>query len=942
MGLLGATFLLPGIGIAQSSTATMRGHINAPQGQAPAEVVATNAATGFTNHAIVTADGNYTLVGLTPGTWRIDASGKGGSVSRTVIVQVGQSLTLNLDTAPATTTASSANATTLQGVTVSAVPMIEMRTSEVAANVTREQINTLPQNERNFLDFAKLVPGITVSRDPNNKSFSAGGQSAENVNVFIDGASLRNDVLKGGISGQDSSRGNPFSQEAIQEYRVLTQNYKAEYEQAGTAIITAVTKSGTNEFHGSVYDYFQNKSMISQNSFDRKNQVKKPDYSRQQRGFSLGGPIVQDTLQFFINYEERKDISNATVTTNNPSNGSKDFSQYNGTFSAPFNEKAFFGKLSWQPNQNNTVDLSMTTRRDNEVLGFGGATTYSARTNRKNNVDDLLLKWESRGDRWTNDLLIDNGRAKWNPQAAEPNIVQQNYQYNFAIIGGGSNLQNKGQDQITMRDDLTLSDLTWHGDHTVKMGVKYAEYRITLEQNNNAVPSYNYQQGTAYPGGFDIPYQAIYSPQGANANSHDNQLGIYIQDDWDVTSRLQLNLGLRWDYETNALNKDYVTPLAQYATLQYLGLQNNISTGRERKPELDQIQPRVGFSLDVSKNGDQSTTVFGGAGRYYSRTPFDWISQEPIHFAVPNYTFSFSPANPNGTPVTAGTIAWNPAYLTAAGLNQLLASGTAGFTNEIDTINNKTKSPYTDQFSLGVRQILGDWTGSLTLSRVLGYRQFTWLWNRNPVPGWSLNQLPGSPYGVVLHNGYKKTQSSSVLVSLDKPYTKASGWGVGVAYTYQNARQQGGDNYSLDYVAPAGYPYDYVGERHRLVVNGIVSGPWDTRLSGIFTYGSGLPYDVFNNVPNCDYNCIYWKNAKFGQKYVDLDLSIAKDFHWGNSQMLELRFDVMNVFNRDVNNGYINNIYNWGSTTANPDFGKATSADPNLTRRFQVGVRYAF
>ncbi|TBR35911.1 MULTISPECIES: TonB-dependent receptor [Dyella] len=927
-GLLTTAVLLPTAGFAQNSTATIRGHVGAPSGQTASEVVATNLKNGFTIRAQVGANGNYTLPSLPPGNYRIEAKGTG--LSRDVTVQVGQALTLNLEPTAAPS-AAEANAANLQGVTVSAA-LIETRTSEVGTNISQTQINTLPQNERNFLDFAKLVPGVTVSRDPNSKTFSAGGQSAENVNVFIDGASLKNNVLKGGVAGQDSTRGNPFSQEAVQEFRVLTQNYKAEYEQAGTAIITAVTKSGTNEFHGSVYDYFQNKSMISQDSFDKKNNVEKPDYRREQRGFSLGGPVLKDALTFFVNYDERKDVGNNTVQTGDPR-----FAQYNGTFPAPFHEKTFFGKLSWQVNQDNNVDMSLTTRRDNEVLGFGGATTYSARTDRKNRVDDLLVKWQSRGDGWTNDLMLDAGQAKWNPSAAEPDVPQQTYENNIAVIGGAVNMQNKGQNQRTLRDDLTFTDLNWHGQHTVKMGIKYAAYGITVEQNNNAVPSFYYQEGANYPGGFDSPYRAVYSPLGANANLHTNQFGAYVQDDWDVTQRLQLNLGLRWDYETNALNKDYVTPAAQIPTLEYLGLQNNISNGNNRSGYKGAIQPRLGFSLDVSGDGDQSTTIFGGAGRYYDRTPFDWIAQEAIHAAVPNYTFYFSPPDANGNPTKAGTIAWNPAYLSKAGLDGLIAQGVAGFGTEIDAVNNKTRPPHTDQFSLGVRQVWGDWTGSLTLARVLGYDQFTWAWNRVVAPGFVLNNLPGSPYGVVLHNVYKKTQSSSVLIGIDKPYTKASGWGVGLAYTYQDARQQGNDNYSLDYVSPAGYPGGHVGEKHHLVANGIVTGPWDTRLTGIFTYGSGLPFDVFKSSANCDYNCSFYHWDKYGKKYVNLDLSIAKEFRWGENQALELRLDVMNVFNRDVpnDNGYDLNYYS-------PTFGKLTSADPNLSRRFQIGARYSF
>jgi outer membrane receptor protein involved in Fe transport len=116
-----------------------------------------------------------------------------------------------------------------------------------------------------------------------------------------------------------------------------------------------------------------------------------------------------------------------------------------------------------------------------------------------------------------------------------------------------------------------------------------------------------------------------------------------------------------------------------------------------------------------------------------------------------------------------------------------------------------------------------------------------------------------------------------------------------------------------------------------------VSGPWDTRITGIFTYGSGQPFDVFKSTATCDYNCSFYHWAEYGRKYVNLDLSIAKEFRWGENQALELRFDVMNVFNRDVDtiNGYDLNYYS-------PTFGKMTQADPNLTRRFQIGARYSF
>src|SRR5439155_11037110 len=139
------------------------------------------------------------------------------------------------------------------GVQLSAVQITatntETRTSEQATNVSAQQIENLPTASRNFLDLAQLAPGVTITEDRINgqfRTFSAGGQPASAVNLFIDGTSFKNDLTTGGVSGQDASRGNPFPRNAIQEYRVISQNFKAEYQKASSAIITATTKTGGN------------------------------------------------------------------------------------------------------------------------------------------------------------------------------------------------------------------------------------------------------------------------------------------------------------------------------------------------------------------------------------------------------------------------------------------------------------------------------------------------------------------------------------------------------------------------------------------------------------------------------------------------------------------------------------------------------------------------
>ena len=198
-------------------------------------------------------------------------------------------------------------------------------------------MRSLPQPDRNFLNFAGLAPGITVSHSETNKQITAAGLPATKINVFIDGASFKNDILEGGVHGQDASRGNPFPQIALQEFRVITQNFKAEYQRAGSAIVTATTKSGTNDLEISGFILGQNKGLVGENPglvrrCDEEDVcIEKPDYERFQMGLSAGGPIIRDRLHYFAAYENNIQNRAATVTLGRPEFSSQ-FGQYEGTF----------------------------------------------------------------------------------------------------------------------------------------------------------------------------------------------------------------------------------------------------------------------------------------------------------------------------------------------------------------------------------------------------------------------------------------------------------------------------------------------------------------------------------------------------------------------------------------------------------------------------------
>ncbi len=254
---------------AQTSTGTLRGRITAAVGGAPitdAEIQATNVSTGAKRGTTSKEDGAYVIPGMIPGVYNVVVRRIGsGAQTRQVVVQVGATQLENF--------ALTQQAVQLQGVSVTAAPAVETRTSEVATNITPAQLQNLPTSDRNFLDLAALAPGVTVSEDRIDqqqfRTVQAGGQPPTAVNLYIDGTSFKNDLTFGGIAGQDASRGNPFPRNAVQEYRVISQNFKAEYQKASSALITATTKSGGNTWSGSaIYDY-QNASMVSLDTFQR-------------------------------------------------------------------------------------------------------------------------------------------------------------------------------------------------------------------------------------------------------------------------------------------------------------------------------------------------------------------------------------------------------------------------------------------------------------------------------------------------------------------------------------------------------------------------------------------------------------------------------------------------------------------------------------------------
>jgi len=940
---------LAGVAQAQLSTATVNGQVSEnAAARAGATVVATQVGTGFVTRATSDQGGAYVLPGLRPGRYQITATAPDGRTASQVLdVQVGQTATLDLAIgAPAATAVSELV------VTAAAPHARETKTSEVATNITTLQIENLPQSDRNFLNFAILAPGIRLSTDPLRKTFAGGanGSAAESLtssqtNVFIDGVSLKSNVQQGGIVGQDSSRGNPFSQLAVQEFRVSTQNFKAEYEDAGTSIITAVTKSGSNDFHGEVFGLFQNQNLMEKDFFTKKNGLEKPKQDQKQYGVSLGGPIIKDQLFFFGAYEVNDQVrAGQVIAQGDPTRQAQvpfSLTPFLGNFASPFREDLGFGKLTWRMTDANTLELSASYRKEHDIRGFGGQgaganVSVEQAQNIKNTVATVKLQDTYQGDHWLNEATVDYLDSNFNPSIANPNLIGRNF-FGVIQVGGFSTFQQTTEHDLTFRDNVTLFNLDWHGSHVVKFGgkVSFDRYHVVNGQNTN--PQFNFDINPGLNESFAQPFEALLGTGVPSISARDTQAGVFIQDDWRITPQWTANIGIRWDYESNANNNSFVTPPDAVAALRALDAilstqpgnffhaNDFISTGSNRHPYKGEFQPRIGLSYDWF--GDQRTVLFAGYGRYYDRTLFRNAAEEALfrQFTLRSFEFSPNGAPRNGQP----TIMFQPQFLSLAGLNGLIASGQAP-NGELRVLRNDQKPPYTDQFSAGVRQRFGDWNTSLTVSEELGHDEIGYFpANRSVARNAAgfLDFIPVPGFGnVIASSNDRATRYMAVYLTAEKPYTEESRWGTTFAYTYARSKQRGFDfNFDFPNIAKAAFVPNAADLRHQLVVSGIVGLPWGLKASTLVTWNSGAPFNVvdasrgFGDTGNG--NAIRIGDFAHSKAFSQVDVRLAKDFEVVPHQKLEVAVQVFNLFNHanlGCNDGFKPPLPDVNSNFGNP------------------------
>jgi hypothetical protein len=963
---------------AQNSTGTIRGTVTG-EGGAPigsAQVVARNVSSGVTRNAISNDAGAYTLVGLVPGTYEVNVRRIGSAPqSRTVVVQIGA--TQQQDFALAT------HAAQLETQIVTATTGLETRTSESATNVTQAQISKLPTPSRNFLDLAQLQPGVTVTEDRTSTQFrtvTAGGQAPSSVNLFIDGTSFKNDMTQGGIAGQDASRGNPFPRNAVDQYRVIGQNFKAEYQKASSAVITATTKSGGNVWSGNALIGYQNASMVRLDTFQLVQKAAnpttftRPQYNRTLSALSIGGPIVKDRIHFFGSYEGN--IQNRSNLVNIPAPPAAglypaldtvNLTQYNGNFGSPFRETLLFGKLSGEINDKSSAELSISNRHETDIRDFGGNGAYMIANNYHNYNTAVQLKHNFFAGPLLNEALLSYVKFHRGFSPNTPGTAHRLYIYpsNCCFeIGSAKSQQEYIQKGPGFRDDLTYTGFQLGGEHVIKGGVSLDFPTYDVNKNNDGTPAFEYQDIRDVGYGPQVynyrnPFQLNYGTGDPLAKASNKEFGTYIQDDWSPIKQLTINLGIRWDYESNMLNTDHVTPqagadtLTRYAAnlVHPLDLSRYIATGNNRKPFKGAFQPRVGFSYAVDQAA--KTTVFGGWGLYYDRIPFDVAIDEKQKISHPTYNILFAPT---GTVPLGREIPWSDSYLTAnkATLDALV--GAFG-RPELWLIDNQFKVPRSTQWSVGIRQLFSGYSASVSYANQHATDLFTLgLANLQTSADGSCGCSSPFDWGahgysnIIYSSNDAETWYHAINVQLDRPYTRPSldafGWGGGIALTFASRQLRGIDNQgdTFAYPNPSVIPkHASNDEKQRIVANWITDVPYlfGIQWSGLATFGGKYRIDVgcrTCNPTGANHFVAGGFTVPGTLPYRNVDMRLRKDFpRFGRSETaIGVTLDVFNTFNHS---NYGTN-FNVGDPTAT-NYGKPNNVATDA-RRYQVGAELNF
>ncbi len=567
--------LLTGVSSGQSAaTATIVGRVVDPQGAVilDAKVTAVNTATGASRSVNTTSSGDFAIASLPPGTYdiKVQASGFALAEARETKLNVGDQQDLNFKLAIAGTSQ------TVEA-TVEA-PLIERTKTDVSASVTDVDMRRLPTLNgasgvaNDYAELALSVPGVKLDTSTLSREPIGPGSINNRGNLYnVDGGNITDQINSGRLGGIGASV------DEVQEFRVLTNNYNAEYGQAGGLIINAVTKSGGNGIHGDGHMYFRGRNLAASNYFYNLRLGRPSDgaprapFHRKEGGLTLGGPFKKNKLFWFASYELARQSAPQALT---PPSGIINVQQ-------PVNDLLYSGKLQYTPSDKYTLTVRYNVDRqffDNQVSETGNNVTPDDLTSITNHSSGLNVGFVTT----LTPALANEARFFFyrtiNAKLDKTTLPGQQHPdfasgANFCCPVGG----------LTRRYQY-LDNLTWiRASHSVKTGfnISYFPWFALFQQFHFG--QYGDFATPTTPTTFTIGFGP------GQVTSKDNIYGLYAQDTWKITRNLTMNYGVRYDYEAGAFRGGLVAGLNRTC------FQGN-KIIRACSSDKNNLQPRLGFT----------------------------------------------------------------------------------------------------------------------------------------------------------------------------------------------------------------------------------------------------------------------------------------------------------------------------------------------------------
>ncbi|HEX3253387.1 MAG TPA: carboxypeptidase regulatory-like domain-containing protein [Pyrinomonadaceae bacterium] len=852
----------------QASSATLTGAITDPRGASVSgvTVTATHVATGIKRETTTNETGFYVLSNLPPGdyTVRLKMPGYGTEVERTgVTLKVGQTVTLNVPVQDLI----------LDPVQVQVQeyrPLIDGTNSLIDSVIESREVESLPLNGRNFLELAFLVPGNAPAPnfDPtktNTVVISSAGQLGRGGNVIIDGVDTNDDVVGGSIQN--------ISQDAIREFQIATNRFSAQLGRSGSSVINVITKSGTNELHGSGSFYFRDSSLQGlPATFDR-SLDQSPPFDREQYAFTLGGPIKLDRAWFFGSFENRNQDGVVLV-------GTRDLATRSirrGFADSPLDDFMTTDRLDWAPNALDHFNFRYSFERENGITASTLARSIgsaSQRQSSENKSNSFLANYSHLfGPRDINEFHFsfstfrnDTLPVTPGPQLTFPSIQdgasfrvpQQTKQRRFQFsdtysMVRGKHVFNFGGEIQRVESDLDLKVFQQGRVELIEDFPDFDRNGDGRVDDNDLLFAVTLRSG--------VPDRALVLPDTDNT-----YFAAFIQDDWRVHRQLTLNLGLRYELDTDVKNVSRTGELNPLILSFLHG---------ERRRDKNNFAPRIGFNYSDSEG---HTNIHGGYGIYYDRVTLEIQTLErgldgralPVEVRAGNLffippPFLFDPVNgvfPPGAPTLA-----NPFT------GFVLPGAGAGGINIID---NDLQNPMVQQMNFGMQREFGDKFAlradyvrnigtHFIIGRVIGTVPF--------------NPVVGGPDIVKNLESSARTKYDGLLLSLEKRF--ANHYQFRASYTLSRSANYAND----DQIPFSNGPIDSNDlrreygptpndQRHRFSFSGVFQLPGEIRVAPILTLASSVPIDIL--LPDGSSRvCELQRNAGARQFHTGAELNAA-------------------------------------------------------------------